>query len=168
MTEKDIEITIIALLKSTIESQAPRDQWKESLDLAISIFRGARGEWPGDEPFSAPSSSEGGASSAPRSAPSGDPSPAAPSGLPVYVVINAPPRAMTNQDPPKPYRTLTLRNDQGDEQKVGFFESKYETFEHVAAVNVGDQITAIIEVRGDYVNGNKLRVVKRATTNNNW
>ena len=166
MTEKDIEITIIALLKSTIESQAPRDQWKESLDLAISIFRGARGEWPRDEPFSAPSSSEGGASSAPRSAPSGDPSPAAPSGLPVYVVINAPPQGTTKTD--KPFRTLTLRNDQGDEQKVGFFESQYETFEQVAAVNVGDQITAIIEVRGDYVNGNKLRVVKRATTNNNW
>jgi len=166
MTEKDIEITLCAFLKSIIESQIPRDEWEEALANAISIFRGARGTWDAREPFCAAPPSGGVAYSAPRSAPSGDPSPAASSGLPVFVVINAPDQGKTKAG--KPFRTLTLRNEQGDEQKVGFFESKYELFDQVAAVNVGDHITASIEVKGEYTNGNKLRVVKKATTNNNW
>lgn len=80
--------------------------------------------------------------------------------MPVYVVVSAQDPGKTKQG--KNFRTLVLRNDQGDEQKVGFFESKFDKWSNVAKINAGDQITASIEVQGEYVNGNKPRVVKPA------
>lgn len=162
MTPKDIEITLVALLKSTIEAQTPREEWGTALSHAVELFRAARDEWASSEPSGAVPPPGGAASYAPRSAGSGPPSPSPSSGggLPVYVVVSAQDPGETKNG--KKFRTLVLRNDQGDEQKVGFFESKYDAWSNVSKINAGDQITASIETRGEYVNGNKPRVVKAA------
>ena len=158
MTPKDIEITTVALLKSIIESQASSDEWKTKLDLATRTFRENVENWPSAR---AVNPSGAAAPSAPSSGPSGGPSPRATGGLPVFVVVEASDVKETKNG--KKYRTFLLRNDHGDEQKVGFFESKFETFTETASVNAGDQITATIDVRGEYTNGNALRVKSRGT-----
>tara|TARA_R110000868_G_scaffold230942_2_gene484213 strand:+ start:123 stop:626 length:504 start_codon:yes stop_codon:yes gene_type:complete len=167
MTPKDVDITIIALLKSTIEAQTPREEWEEALEQAIGLFKRARAVWVGSDPSVAAAVPSTVASSEPSSGMvSGDPSPRPSSGLPVYVVTDAPDPGVTKNG--KQFRTLTLRNDQGTSERVGFFESKWETFDQIARAKVGDQVTAVIEVKGEYTNGNKLRIVKVGTANTNW
>jgi hypothetical protein len=46
MTDKDIEITAVALLKSVIESGAPADQWKTLLqDTAVPLWVDTTNKW---------------------------------------------------------------------------------------------------------------------------
>ena len=166
MSPKDVDITIIALLKSTIEAQTPREDWEEALEQAIGLFKRARVMWMGSDPsvvISIPDETISGPNSGMVS---GDPSPRPSSGLPFYVVTDAPDPGVTKNG--KQFRTLTLRNDQGTSERVGFFESKWETFDQIARAKVGDQVTAVIEVKGEYTNGNKLRIVKVGTANTNW
>lgn len=46
MTDKDIEITVTALMKSIIESGAPKEEWKELLqEHAIPLYTDTTNQW---------------------------------------------------------------------------------------------------------------------------
>ncbi len=46
MTSKDIEITTVALLKSIVESGAPKEEWKNMLqEYAIPLYVETTNKW---------------------------------------------------------------------------------------------------------------------------
>lgn len=45
MTNKDVEITTTAVLKSVIESGAPKEQWEELVKHGISVYSKVSDSW---------------------------------------------------------------------------------------------------------------------------
>ncbi len=94
MTPKDIEITLVAILKSTIEAQIPRTEWRTSVEHAVHVFQdGSRGlvegralddPQPGGAPIQAPQARVGRGASIPSAVARGLPDDAAQVGRAVF------------------------------------------------------------------------------------
>ena len=173
MSPKDIEITLVAILKSTIEAQIPRTEWRTSVEHAVHVFKEVRGDWLKVEPSTTPQPG-GAADPSPRrtAAVGGPPSPrpsrgAYPttlpkSGGPFYLVTGADGMGTTRAG--KGIRGFTLRDTAGADIDAKWIEGQWDdpgAIAKVEAIEHGDWIKGQVAhgERGNYLN--KPEVVAR-------
>ena len=173
MSPKDIEITLVAILKSTIEAQIPRTEWRTSVEHAVHVFQEVRGDWLKVEPSTTPQPG-GAADPSPRRPASvgGPPSPrpargAYPttppkSGGPFYRVTGADDMGTTRAG--KGIRGFTLQDAAGADIDAKWIEGQWDdpgSIAKVEAIEYGDWIKGKVAhgERGNFLN--KPEVVAR-------